>query len=108
MLRHGMHHAILVRHGIALFVSGNVANVQTRVESMSCASHSKILAGQPWAKPGHDSWGSLVAMTAILAPIGLDPGVDPAIHTVTVIAQMAGSTAGSSPGAAMTNRGILR
>ena len=53
MLRHGMHHAILVRHGIALFVSGNVANVQTRVESMSCASHSKILAGQPWAKPGH-------------------------------------------------------
>ena len=31
MLRHGMHHAILVRHGIALFVSGNVANVQTRV-----------------------------------------------------------------------------
>ena len=63
-----MQHGILMRHGLALPLSANVANVPDEVESMPCTNTSIHRAGQLWVKPGHDGEGSAGEDGATAAP----------------------------------------
>jgi hypothetical protein len=54
MLQHGVKYAVVVRHGLDLPMSGDIAKRRTRAESMPCTKPSENPAGQPWNKPGHD------------------------------------------------------
>ncbi len=51
LLENFMKNGILMRHGIAPLMSKTSPDVQTSVESISCALYSKILAGQPCHDP---------------------------------------------------------
>src|SRR5207253_624081 len=54
MLQQGMEYAILVRHGVAPFVSRNVWR-RPFTSRINAVHHvSKNRAGQSWAKPWHD------------------------------------------------------
>jgi hypothetical protein len=55
MLQQLMKNAIVMAHGAdPRFVSGTFGDVQPRIDTAPCATHSTKYAGQPWDEPGHD------------------------------------------------------